>query len=311
MRIIFAGTPHFAEIALEALIHSKHEIIAVYTQPDRAAGRGLKLMQSPVKTLALNYQLPIYQPVSLKETHEQDLLAGLKSDVMVVAAYGMLLPQAVLSIPPKGCINIHPSLLPRFRGAAPIPRAIYAGDQLTGVSIMQMDMGLDTGPILLQEQLAIESDDTAQSLHDKLARVGAAALLKSLDLLSENKLQPIPQDNQLATYAHKMTKEEALIDWERSALEIEREIRAFNPWPVAYTSWQGKNLRIWFAKVIANASQDSPRTLVSASEDGVDIATGQGVLRLLKLQLPGAKPIEVVDFYHAQRDKLILGEKFI
>ena len=208
LKIIFAGTPPFAAVALEALLQSSHQIVAVYTQPDRPAGRGLKLTPSAVKTLALQHQLPLYQPKTLKDEQEQKVLADFHADVMVVAAYGLLLPEAVLAIPRLGCINIHPSLLPRWRGAAPIQRTIFAGDKESGVTIMQMDAGLDTGPILLQREYPLAPDDTSQTLHDKLAVVGAEALIETLDLLAQDKIKPIPQDNTLATYAQKISKEE-------------------------------------------------------------------------------------------------------
>lgn len=311
LRIVFAGTPEFASVALAALIEKKYNIVAVYTQPDRPAGRGLKLKQSPVKELALQHQLPIYQPASLKEIHEQDELTNLNADVMVVAAYGLLLPAAVLRIPRLGCINIHPSLLPRWRGAAPIQRAIFAGDSITGVCIMQMDVGLDTGPILLKRESIIALDETSQSLHDKLASLGGAALIEALDLLAQQKLTATPQEKEGATYANKISKEEALIDWTRPAIELDREIRAFNPWPVAYTSWKGQSLRIWQAQVVASDHQAKPRAIVHASNDGIDIATGQGVLRLLQVQLPGGKKCSCADFYHARQHDLIPGEQFI
>ena len=311
LKIIFAGTPAFAAVALQALIHSDHEIVAVYTQPDRPSGRGLKLTASAVKELALSNQLPVYQPASLKESAAQFALTQLHADVMVVAAYGLLLPSVVLSIPRLGCINIHPSLLPRWRGAAPIQRTIFAGDAKTGVTIMQMDIGLDTGPILLQRECEMALDETSQTLHNKLAVLGAETLLETLDLLARNKLQPQAQDNSLATYAAKMSKEEALIDWEQPAMELENEIRAFNPWPVAYTSWQGQNLRIWMAKALQDVHNKTVRTILHASQDGIDIATGSGVLRLLQVQLPGGKVMPIADFYNSHHEKLIVGQHLI
>jgi len=310
MKIIFAGTPNFAEVALEALLHSSHQILAVYTQPDRPAGRGLKLVQSAVKQLALSYQLPLHQPKSLKDEHEQSILANFNADVMVVAAYGLLLPAAVLSLPRLGCINIHPSLLPRWRGAAPIQRTIYAGDTKTGVSIMQMDVGLDTGPVLLQREYTLSPQETAESLHDHLAKLGAQALLQTLDLLEQHQVRAQPQNNAFATYAEKLSKEEALIDWIRPADELAREVRAFNPWPVAYTSWQGQSLRIWQAIPINIMHDKAPRTILHAGPDGLDIATTKGALRLLQVQLPGSKAISIADFYNAHHALLKVGEKF-
>jgi len=310
LKIIFAGTPDFAAVALHALIDSAHQIIAVYTQPDRPSGRGLKLTPSPVKTLALQHHLPVYQPTSLKNVEEQTRLANFEADVMVVAAYGMLLPQVVLDMPRLGCINIHPSLLPRWRGAAPIPRTIFAGDKMTGVTIMQMDAGLDTGPMLLQKAYTLMKNETAQSLHDKLAKLGATLLLETLYLLATQQIKPVPQDNALATYAHKMTKAEALVDWHDSAISLEQKIRAFNPWPIAYTEWQAQPLRIWQAQVLTEKTDAVPGVLIKASEEGLDIATGEGTLRLLQLQLPGGKILKAADFYHAKQAQLKIGEKF-
>jgi methionyl-tRNA formyltransferase len=309
LKIIFAGTPAFAAVALQALLESSYQVLAVYTQPDRPAGRGLKLTSSPVKALAEQHHLPLHQPMSLKGPEEQANLAHYQADVMVVAAYGLMLPLAVLHGPRLGCINIHPSLLPRWRGAAPIQRTIFTGDTETGVTIMRMDEGLDTGPMLLTQHYTLAPDETSQSLHDRLAIVGADALLETLALLAEGKLEPKPQNNALATYAHKISKEEALIDWTRPAIELEREIRAFNPWPVAYTSWQGQNLRIWQAKAIAeDQGYALPRTILEASPQGIDIATGIGVLRLLQVQLPGGKVLSAADFYNARRHELVPGQ---
>lgn len=316
LRIIFAGTPLFAAVALKALLDSPHNIVAVLTQPDRHAGRGLKLTASPVKQLALENHLPVYQPTSLKGAQEQALLAEFNADVTVVAAYGLLLPAAVLRIPRLGCINIHPSLLPRWRGAAPIPRAILAGDTMTGVTIMQMDEGLDTGPILLQHPYTLATDETAQTLHDKLAVMGAQALLETLDLLTTGHILPKLQDNRLATYANKISKEEARVDWQQSAMEIERKVRGFNPWPIAHTQWRSQPLRIWRVQVIGNSDSYmvlkeghavSPGTIFHVSPEGIDVTTGKGILRLLAVQLPGGNVLSVADFYHARRDAMAVG----
>lgn len=311
LNIIFAGTPAFAAVALKALIDSPHHILAVFTQPDRKAGRGLKVTESPVKELALAAQLPVYQPASLKDSADQEQIARLKPDVLVVAAYGMLLPAAVLSIPRLGCVNIHPSLLPRWRGAAPIQRTIFAGDKKTGVTIMLMDEGLDTGPILMQRECAMDDNETSQTLHDKLAIIGAVTLIDTLNLLADNKIQPIKQDNALTTYANKISKEEALIDWAQPALELEWEVRAFYPWPIAYTTWKDQPLRIWQAKAVTGDQHAKPRTILYVGRDGIDIATGNGALRLLQVQLPGAKAISISDFYNAHHQALVVGETFI
>ena len=249
LRIIFAGTPDFAAVALQAIINSGHEVAAVYTQPDRPAGRGRKLKPGPVKQLAMAHAIPVCQPVSLKDESEQQKLRDWNADLMVVAAYGLILPKAVLEIPRFGCLNIHASLLPRWRGAAPIQRAILAGDTESGISIMQMDVGLDTGDILLRTAIEIESHDTGGSLHDKLAIQGAKDLLSALNQVSQQQLTPIAQDNAQASYAHKLDKSEAHIDWSQSANSIERLVRAFNPWPMAFTLLNGKPLRIYKAEV--------------------------------------------------------------
>lgn len=311
MKIIFAGTPAFAESALQALIDSHHEILAVYTQPDRPSGRGLKLTPSPVKTLALQHGLTVCQPASLKGEDEQRALAAFGADVMVVAAYGLLLPAAVLTIPAKGCINIHPSLLPRWRGAAPIQRTLHAGDKETGVTIMEMDVGLDTGPMLLRKLYTIADDETSKTLHDKLAVIGASALIETLALVEQGKSKPEVQDNELATYASKLSKEEALLDWTKPAATLVNEIKAFNPWPVAHTNWKNEHLRIWLAKVVDVESKQEPRTIVNASREGIDIATGEGVVRLLQVQMPGGKAQSISDFYNAHRNELKVGDHFI
>lgn len=311
LRVIFAGTPEFACLALDALVHSPHQVLAVLTQPDRPSGRGLKLKPSPVKTLSQLYNIPVYQPVSLKGQHEKDLLSSLKADIMVVAAYGILLPPAVLAMPRLGCVNIHPSLLPRWRGAAPIQRTIYFGDNISGVTIMKMDQGLDTGPILLQQHYILDSNETSQTLHDKLSKLGALTLIEALALIAKNPMEGIPQDDKLATYAHKISKEEALIDWSQPAHQLENEVRAFNPWPVSHTIWQNQPLRIWFAKALSASHQAMPRTVLHASREGIDIAAGEGALRLLEVQLPGGKRLSAADFYNARQDAIIPGQHFI
>lgn len=313
LKIVFAGTPEFAVPALETLLKSNHTVYAVYTQPDRPAGRGQKLMASPVKQLALQHNIPIFQPQSLRLPAEQQNLRALQPDLMIVVAYGLLLPKEVLTIPRLGCINIHASLLPRWRGAAPIQRAILAGDTTTGITYMQMDVGLDTGDMLQQIACSIESTDSAQNLHDKLSQIGANHLLALLEQLETGQLKPTPQDTNQATYAAKLEKTEALINWNLSAQQLERQVRAFNPWPVAYTHWNGEILRVWAAQQLttdlsANSPSVIPGTIIAASKQGIDVATASGYLRLLKLQLPGGKALSAADFFNA-RQKMLVPEQ--
>jgi methionyl-tRNA formyltransferase len=310
LRIIFAGTPDFAASALIALIKSEHQIVAVYTQPDRPAGRGRKLHASPVKEVALENDIPVLQPDNLKETDTQDVLQSFNADVMVVAAYGLILPQVVLDIPRLGCLNIHASLLPRWRGAAPIQRAIAAGDEESGITIMQMNAGLDTGDILQLSSCPITKEDNGGSLHDRLAEMGAAAILETLKDLGSDKIKPTVQDNSLATYAHKLDKKEALINWQHSASEIERLIRAFNPWPVAHTSFNNKTLRIWQAQALETNSNTEAGTVIACDKKGIDISCGEGVLRLLKLQPSGSKAMDVAAFMNGHAKQLPVGSIF-
>ncbi len=297
LKIIFAGTPEFAAVALNALLEEgRHEIRAVYTQPDRPAGRGRKLRASPVKEMALAHGLPLRQPSTLKEPEQQRSLRELGADLMVVVAYGLLLPPPVLDAPRLGCINIHASLLPRWRGAAPIQRAILAGDRETGVSIMQMDEGLDTGPVLHRVVTPIHPGDTAGTLHDRLASLGAQALLDTLDRIMEGSARPVPQEEAAATYAPKIEKQEAVLDWNASAEELDRRVRAFNPWPVAQTTWKGKVLRIWQAEPLAEMPDAPAGTVVRAGKEGIDVATGNGMLRITRLQGAGGKPLDAAAF---------------
>jgi len=307
LRVIFAGTPDFAATALSALIKSEHQVIAVYSQPDRPAGRGRKLRASPVKEVALEHDIPVYQPENLKSAEAQDELRALNADVMVVAAYGLLLPQAVLDIPRFGCLNIHASLLPRWRGAAPIQRAIAAGDKESGITIMQMNAGLDTGDILQLSPCPITKQDSGGSLHDKLAEIGATAILETLENVANDTLNPVEQDDTLASYAHKLDKKEAQINWQDSAENIGRMIRAFNPWPVAYTQVDDKTLRLWQAEVLEKDSKEAAGTVISCDKKGIDISCGEGTLRILKLQPSGSKAMDVAAFMNGHAKQLPVG----
>lgn len=302
MRIVFAGTPEFAVSSLRAAARH-HEVVAVYTQPDRPAGRGRGLAPSPVKLEAVARGIPVYQPESLKDEAAQQQLRDLQPDLMVVVAYGLILPKAVLAIPTHGCWNVHASLLPRWRGAAPIQRAIQAGDAKTGVCLMQMEAGLDTGPVLLHQKLPIAATDTGGQLHDKLAELGAQVLSDGLGLLRAG-IKPIarPQPEQGVTYAHKLDKAEARLDWAQDADALARTVRAFNPWPIAEATLAGERVRIHGAVALDLAHGQAPGTVLAASRDGIDIACGQGALRLRTLQREGGKAITAADYLNARRD---------
>ena len=300
MRIVFAGTPEFAALHLQALLDDdsgNHEIIAVYTQPDRPAGRGKKLTPSPVKALAENHKLPVYQPLSLKDSEQQQILAELNADIMVVVAYGLLLPPTILDTPKHGCINVHASLLPRWRGAAPIQRAIEAGDTETGVTIMQMDVGLDTGDMLQISHCTIDKDDTGGSLHDKLANIGPPALLSTLEQIAQGTVVAEKQNDALSNYAPKITKQEALLDWFQPADVLDNKIRAFNPFPVAYTTLGNDRIRIWQAERTTQLGEDYkdkvPGTILEAGNRGIKVNTQKGSLLITELQLPGKKRLPV------------------
>ncbi|MDO8291316.1 MAG: methionyl-tRNA formyltransferase [Gallionella sp.] len=312
MKIIFAGTPQFAASALAALLR-EHRIVAVLTQPDRPAGRGMQLAASPVKQLALQHGLPVLQPATLRTEEAQHSIAALDADVMVVAAYGLILPKAVLQLPRYGCLNIHASLLPRWRGAAPIPRAILAGDYETGITIMQMDEGLDTGDMLLRRACPIAQNDTAQTLHDKLAVIGADSILEALRLLpesglaagtpptggnSQNRLTPVRQNDAAATYAAKLLKSEAQVDWRLDARQIERAVRAFNPFPVCHASLNGVAIKIWQA-VLQEGAQGGAGKVLAVDKRGITVACGKDALRLEVLQRPGGKAQPAAQFLQA------------
>jgi methionyl-tRNA formyltransferase len=299
LNIIFAGTPEFSVPPLAALLGTGHKVVAAYTQPDRPAGRGRKLTASPVKQLALDNSIPVYQPKNFKAEEDLSQLEGLQADLMVVVAYGLLLPQRVLDAPRLGCINIHASLLPRWRGAAPIQRSILAGDSETGITIMEMEAGLDTGPMLLKKSCSIEPADTGGSLHDRLSPLGAEALLEALPGIADGSLKAELQDDEQALYASKLNKAEAALDWQRSARELDRQVRAFNPWPVAQAGLDGKVLRIWEAEPLPGGDGAAPGAVLTCGRDGIDVATGDGVLRIRTLQLPGKRAMNASDFLNA------------
>ncbi len=308
MKVIFAGTPEFSVVPLKLILRAGHKVQAVFTQPDRPAGRGRKLTQSAVKVFAEEAELKVLQPDNLKSAEIQKTINNFNADVMVVVAYGVILPQKVLDMPKYGCLNIHASLLPRWRGAAPIQRAIAAQDKTSGISIMQMDAGLDTGDVVHTVETKISKDDTSSTLHDRLSVLGAEAICQVLDNIDN--LNPEPQDSSKATYAHKIKKSEAVIDWSESAPTILAKIKAFNPWPVTQTKLDDKVYRIWDAQLINKTTTDTPGTICDVTKDGIDIATGTGLIRVKKLQLPGKKAMAVIDFLNS-KPSINIGQKFI
>jgi len=300
LRIVFAGTPDFAATHLEALLNASANVVAVYTQPDRPAGRGKKLQPSAVKKVALEHNIDVYQPLNFKDQADVDQLAALKPDLFIVVAYGLLLPQSVLDIPSLACINSHASLLPRWRGAAPIQRALEAGDAQTGVTVMQMELGLDTGPMLHKVETPIMPNDTGGSLHDRLAKLGSQAVV---DVVAKYEKGPVlgeVQDDSLSTYAHKLTKQEALVDWRLDAQEVVQKIRAFNPVPMCYTLLGDNRIRILQAQVYPKAHTAMPGTVLSVNEMGIIIACGNMAISLEQIQLPGKKPQSVADILNGK-----------
>lgn len=307
MRIVFAGTPEFSVPALDSLAAAGFTIVAAYTQPDRPAGRGRKLKYSAVKQRAFELGLVVEQPETFKDEAAIERLAGFSPDLMVVVAYGLILPRGALDTPRLGCLNIHASLLPRWRGAAPIQRAILAGDGQTGITIMQMDAGLDTGPTLMKCPLVINEDETAGDLHDRLAELGAQTVVTAISEWTAGRIRPQPQAGEGVTYAAKIHKSEAMINWSDAATEINRQVRAFNPWPVAETRWQGRQLRIWQAAPTANGGDAEPGTVIEASVGRIVVATGEGGLLLKQLQMPGGRVIGAAELLNSHS---LAGERF-
>ena len=314
LKVIFAGTPEFAAQHLQALIDSHHSVCAVYTQPDRKAGRGRKLHPSPVKALAQTQDIPVFQPLSLKSEDAQQEMAAFNADIMVVVAYGIILPRAILDLPRLGCINVHASLLPRWRGAAPIQRAILAGDTKSGVCFMQMDEGLDTGAVLAVSTCPVSNRDTAHSLHNTLADLGSAQLASTLDKLAQNKLTAQVQGNAQACYAAKLSKAEAQLDWHQSAASLARQVRAFNPWPVAFTRLDEDVVRIWQARPVTLSEAEKRSSIsgciLSADKKGILVACAEGGLCLETLQLPGGKALSAEQLLASRKERFKPGTQF-
>lgn len=308
LNIVFAGTPEFGVPCLEALQQSSHQLKAIYTQPDRPAGRGRKLQTSAVKNWALTNNIPVYQPINFKDEVAINELANLKPDLLIVIAYGLILPRAVLDIPRLGCVNVHASLLPRWRGASPIQQAILHGDTVSGVTIMQMDEGMDTGAMLLKVECSITKTDTAGSLHNKLAQLSAAPLVETIDLLAKGQSSPQQQDDRLATYAKKIAKEDGCIHWQQEATALDQQIRAFNPWPIAYTGLGDSFLRIHKATVVALEQQAKPGTILKLDKKGMLVATGKDGLLIEKIQFPSANAVSVADWLNSGKSHLEVGQ---
>ncbi|SFU88105.1 methionyl-tRNA formyltransferase [Xenorhabdus koppenhoeferi] len=309
LRIIFAGTPDFAAHHLAALLNSQHNVVGVLTLPDKPAGRGKKLTPSHVKVLAEEQNIPVFQPKTLRTEESQRWFMEQQADIMIVVAYGLILPQAILDIPRLGCLNVHGSLLPRWRGAAPIQRSIWAGDQETGITIMQMNAGLDTGDMLLKAVCPITKEDTSASLYEKLADIGPEALLNTLNLIISGEYKPEIQDNTLATYAEKLSKDEAKVDWNLPAIQLERCIRAFNPWPMSFFLIDDQPIKIWQAVVITEQTTQAPGTIISADKKGIQVATVDGILNITQLQPPGKKAMSAADFLNSKREWFTSGSK--
>ncbi|WP_206485909.1 methionyl-tRNA formyltransferase [Thalassotalea sp. G2M2-11] len=313
LNIIFAGTPDFAAQHLAALIHSPHNVVAVYCPPDKPAGRGKKITACETKQLALAHDIPVFQPMNFKQEEDQEQLQKLNADVMVVVAYGLLLPKVILDAPRLGCINVHGSILPKWRGAAPIQRAVESGDKETGVTIMQMDEGLDTGDMLLTARCDITKQDTSATIYQKLAELGPTALLDTLSLMADNQHQATAQDDEQATYAAKLNKSEAELDWQLPASLLQQKLRAYIPWPVAqFTFIDNKDkehrIRVWQASVVSYSEDATPGTIISADKSGISVATGEQALRLENLQMPNKKAMAVADILNSRADWFAVGQ---
>ena len=311
LRLAFAGTPEFAKTILAELLKIDSNLLAIFTQPDKPKGRGKALSPSPVKLLALEHHLPIYQPSRLNTPDILELIRNLNLDFLIVAAYGMILPKTILTLPKFGCVNVHASLLPKYRGAAPIQQAILSGESETGITIMQMDVGLDTGDIWSLYPCLISNDDTSQTLHNKLQNLGAKALIETLPKIKNREITSTPQNSSQSSYAHKFQKSDGEIHWENSAIHIERCIRAFNPWPIAYSHLANQTIRIWRGKVIeSDGNQIKPGCIIACDKQGIDVATGSMVLRLLEVQLPGGKPLPVSQILLSKAELFAVGKSF-